>query len=76
MCLIIILRWQLSRKGSLYYLEAAVVLSETANAVGEDMRVIPGYGFALEGHQTPSFNQAWLVLQPRTSTSFTDIYAY
>ena len=63
MCLIIILRWQLSRKGSLYYLEAAVVLSETANAVGEDMRVIPGYGFALEGHQTPSLNQAWLVVR-------------
>ena len=27
------------------------------------MRVIPGYGFALEGHQTPSLNQAWLVVR-------------
>ena len=40
-----------------------MALSETANAVGEDMRVIPGYGFALEGHQTPSLNQAWLVVR-------------
>ena len=40
-----------------------MALSETANAVGEDMRVIPGYGFALEGHQTTSLNQAWLVVR-------------
>ena len=46
-----------------YRLESEMALSETANAVGEDMRVIPGYGFALEGHQTPSLNQAWLVVR-------------
>ena len=46
-----------------YRLESELALSETANAVGEDMRVIPGYGFALEGHQTPSLNQAWLVVR-------------
>ena len=46
-----------------YRLESEIALSETANAVGEDMRVIPGYGFAVEGHQTPSLNQAWLVVR-------------
>ncbi|MCX2961809.1 hypothetical protein [Rodentibacter caecimuris] len=30
---------------------------------GDDMRVIPGYGFCLEGHDTPAFNQEWLVVR-------------
>ena len=48
---------------SLYRLESELALSETANAVGDDMRVIPGYGFALEGHANSAFNQDWLVVR-------------
>ena len=48
---------------SLYRLESELALSETANAVGDDMRVIPGYGFTLEGHANSAFNQDWLVVR-------------
>ena len=48
---------------SLYRLEAEIALSETANAEGDDMRVIPGYGFTLEGHANSAFNQDWLVVR-------------
>ena len=27
------------------------------------MRVIPGYGFTLEGHANSAFNQDWLVVR-------------
>ena len=47
---------------SLYRLESELALSETANAAGDDMRVIPGYGFTLEGHANSVFNQDWLVV--------------
>ncbi|WP_277395768.1 contractile injection system protein, VgrG/Pvc8 family, partial [Aggregatibacter actinomycetemcomitans] len=46
-------RYQCDEQGkqcSRYRLEAEIALSETANATGDDMRVIPGYGFTLEGH--------------------------
>ncbi|WGE70136.1 type VI secretion system tip protein VgrG [Actinobacillus equuli subsp. haemolyticus] len=46
-----------------YRLEAAQALSETARATGDDMRVIPGYGFKLEGHINPAFNRDWLVVR-------------
>ena len=48
---------------SLYRLESELALSETANAEGDDMRVIPGYGFTLEGHANSAFNQDWLVVR-------------
>ena len=48
---------------SLYRLESELALSETANAVGDDMRVVPGYGFTLEGHANSAFNQDWLVVR-------------
>lgn len=48
---------------SLYRLESELALSETANAAGDDMRVIPGYGFTLEGHANSAFNQDWLVVR-------------
>ena len=48
---------------SLYRLESELAVSETANAVGDDMRVIPGYGFTLEGHANSAFNQDWLVVR-------------
>ncbi|WP_077422848.1 type VI secretion system Vgr family protein [Rodentibacter myodis] len=48
---------------SRYRLEAELALSETALATGDDMRVIPGYGFTLEGHGTQVFNQNWLVVR-------------
>ncbi|WGE43126.1 type VI secretion system Vgr family protein [Actinobacillus equuli] len=48
---------------SRYRLEAAQALSETAKATGDDMRVIPGYGFKLEGHINPAFNRDWLVVR-------------
>lgn len=48
---------------SRYRLESALALSETAHATGDDMRVIPGYGFTLEGHINPAFNQDWLVMR-------------
>ena len=48
---------------SLYRLESELALSETANAVGDDMRVVPGYGFTLEGHANSAFNQEWLVVR-------------
>ena len=40
---------------SLYRLESELALSETANAAGDDMRVVPGYGFTLEGHANSAF---------------------
>ena len=52
---------------SLYRLESELALSETANAVGDDMRVIPGYGFTLEGHANSAFNQDWLVVRAEHS---------
>ncbi|WP_338404484.1 contractile injection system protein, VgrG/Pvc8 family, partial [Aggregatibacter actinomycetemcomitans] len=58
-------RYQRDEQGkqcSRYRLEAEIALSETANATGDDMRVIPGYGFTLEGHINPAFNQDWLVV--------------
>ena len=48
---------------SLYRLESELALSETANAAGDDMRVVPGYGFTLEGHANSAFNQDWLVVR-------------
>ena len=48
---------------SLYRLESELALSETANAEGDDMRVVPGYGFTLEGHANSAFNQDWLVVR-------------
>lgn len=48
---------------SLYRLESELAVSETANAEGDDMRVIPGYGFTLEGHANSAFNQDWLVVR-------------
>ena len=48
---------------SLYRLESELALSETANAVGDDMRVVPGCGFTLEGHANSAFNQDWLVVR-------------
>ena len=48
---------------SLYRLESELAVSETANAVGDDMRVVPGYGFTLEGHANSAFNQDWLVVR-------------
>ena len=48
---------------SLYRLESELALSETANAAGDDMRVVPGYGFTLEGHANSAFNQEWLVVR-------------
>ena len=48
---------------SLYRLESELAVSETANAVGDDMRVVPGYGFTLEGHANSAFNQEWLVVR-------------
>ena len=48
---------------SLYRLEPELALSETANAAGDDMRVVPGYGFTLEGHANSAFNQDWLVVR-------------
>lgn len=48
---------------SLYRLESELAVSETANAAGDDMRVVPGYGFTLEGHANSAFNQDWLVVR-------------
>ena len=48
---------------SLYRLESELAISETANAAGDDMRVVPGYGFTLEGHANSAFNQDWLVVR-------------
>ena len=48
---------------SLYRLESELAVSETANAAGDDMRVVPGYGFTLEGHANSAFNQEWLVVR-------------
>ncbi|QIA76527.1 type VI secretion system Vgr family protein [Rodentibacter caecimuris] len=48
---------------SRYRLEAELAQSETAQATGDDMRVIPGYGFRLEGHHSAAFNQEWLVVR-------------
>ncbi|WP_018652992.1 contractile injection system protein, VgrG/Pvc8 family, partial [Actinobacillus capsulatus] len=48
---------------SRYRLEATLALSETAKATGDDMRVIPGYGFKLAGHRNLAFNQDWLVVR-------------
>ena len=48
---------------SLYRLESELALSETANAAGDDMRVVPGCGFTLEGHANSAFNQDWLVVR-------------
>ncbi|MCR1836485.1 contractile injection system protein, VgrG/Pvc8 family [Rodentibacter caecimuris] len=45
------------RPFSRYRLESALALSETAQATGDDMRVILGCGFTL------AFNQDWLVVQ-------------
>ncbi|OOF41337.1 type IV secretion protein Rhs, partial [Rodentibacter mrazii] len=51
------------RPFSRYRLESALALSETAQATGDDMRVIPGYGFTLEGHINAAFNQDWFVVR-------------
>ncbi|QIA77374.1 contractile injection system protein, VgrG/Pvc8 family [Rodentibacter caecimuris] len=51
------------RPFSRYRLESALALSETAQATGDDMRVIPGYGFNLEGHINPAFNQDWFIVR-------------
>ncbi|WP_077586206.1 type VI secretion system Vgr family protein [Rodentibacter caecimuris] len=48
---------------SLYRLEAELALAETALATGDDMRVIPGVGFSLQGHHGAAFNQDWLVVR-------------
>ena len=50
-------------RSDLYRLESELAVSETANAAGDDMRVVPGYGFTLEGHANSAFNQDWLVVR-------------
>ncbi|MDG2946915.1 type VI secretion system tip protein TssI/VgrG, partial [Bisgaard Taxon 10/6] len=48
---------------SRYRLEYERREAEVASAVGDDLRVIPGYRFSLTGHPRDNFNRSWLVVE-------------
>ncbi|RMW92681.1 contractile injection system protein, VgrG/Pvc8 family, partial [Aggregatibacter aphrophilus] len=47
---------------SQYRLEYERREAEVAFAKGDDLRVVPGYVFELEGHRRADFNRPWLIV--------------